>query len=79
MSLLKPITKKLDGHEPDKHLIVIIFIIVVFGLISLSSASSVIAYDKFGDAYYYFKHQLIGLGLGLIAFWFFSKTLLTVK
>ena len=61
-------------HEPDKSLISAVFLVVLFGLIVLSSASSIIAYDKFGDAYYYFKHQLLGLGLGLVAFWFFAKT-----
>jgi len=65
--------KKKLSHEPDKQLVVAIFIILVFGLISLSSASAVVAYDKFGDAYYYFKHQLFGLGLGLLAFFYFSK------
>jgi len=61
-------------HEPDKGLIFLILVAVFFGLIVLSSASSIIAYEKFGDAYYYFKHQLLGLALGLIAFWFFAKT-----
>lgn len=74
MVVIKPKNKKMHGHEADKGLIAIIFIILVFGLISLSSASSVIAYDKFGDAYYYFKHQLVGLAIGMVAFWFFSKT-----
>ncbi len=60
-------------HEPDKQLVGIVMAILAFGLISLSSASSVIAYAKFGDAYYYFKHQLIGLSLGLISFWVFSR------
>lgn len=57
----------------DRRLIIIIFIILIFGLISLSSASAIVAYAKFNDAYYYFKHQLFGLGLGLIAFWYFSR------
>ncbi|GAG18104.1 unnamed protein product, partial [marine sediment metagenome] len=61
-----------SGHEADRSLIITIGIIIVFGLIMLSLASSVIAYTKFGDSYYYFKHQLIGLSLGLLAFWFFS-------
>lgn len=60
-------------HEPDAALISVIFVILIFGMVSLSSASSVVAYDKFGDAYYYFKHQLFGLSVGLIAFWFFSR------
>jgi len=60
-------------HEGDNKLVVVIFIILIFGLVSLSSSSAVIAYAKFGDAYYYFKHQLFGLIIGLLAFWFFAK------
>ncbi|MFH0891998.1 MAG: putative lipid II flippase FtsW [Candidatus Falkowbacteria bacterium] len=78
MSKLKRNLKRLlnsgnTGHEPDKSLLAVIFIILIFGLISLSSASSVVAYAKFGDAYHYFKNQLFGLALGLGAFWFFSR------
>lgn len=60
-------------HEPDKILIVTAGIIVVFGLIMLSSATSAFAYLHHGDSYYFFKHQLFGLALGLAAFWFFSR------
>lgn len=60
-------------HEPDKPLLFVISILVLSGLVFLSSASSVISYAKWGDAYYYFKHQLFGLSLGLAAFWFFAK------
>ncbi|MCK4553839.1 hypothetical protein KAU19_02670, partial [Candidatus Parcubacteria bacterium] len=76
MSLKQPINNifksQTNEHEPDKSLIITIGIIIVFGLIMLSLASSVIAYVDKGDSYYYFKHQLIGLSLGLLAFWFFS-------
>lgn len=68
------IKAKINQHEPDKSLIITAGIIIVFGLIMLSSASSVVAYDKFqGDSYYYFKHQIFGLILGIVAFWIFSK------
>lgn len=60
-------------HSPDAGLLFVITVLIVFGLISLSSASSVVAYDKFGDAYYYFKHQLFGLGMGVFAFIIFSR------
>lgn len=68
--ILKP---RGNYHEPDKMLIIIVFLILIFGLISLSSASSVVAYEKFGNAYYYFNHQLIGLLLGLVAFIILSR------
>lgn len=64
---------KIREHEPDMPLIIGVGILIVFGLIMLSSASAVIAYAKFGSSYYYFKHQLIGLSIGLVAFWFFSQ------
>lgn len=66
--------KKQKGHSPDIFLLGTVILLLVFGAISLSTASSVIAYDKFGDAYYFVKHQLFGLGFGLVAFWFFAKT-----
>ncbi|MDO8592155.1 MAG: putative lipid II flippase FtsW [bacterium] len=57
----------------DKKLLIAVGLLIVFGLIMLSSASSVVAYNTYHDSYYFFKHQLIGLFLGLAAFWFFSK------
>lgn len=62
-----------NEHEEDKSLIIIVGIIIVFGLIMLSSASAVVAYAKYADSYYYLKHQLFGLGLGAVAFLFFSR------
>lgn len=71
---LKKIINSSNKHgESGKALLVIVGIIIVFGLIMLSSASAVVAYNTYGDSYYFFKHQLFGLGLGLAAFWFFSK------
>ena len=60
-------------HEGDKVLMFLVSGILLFGLISLSSASAVVAYNKFGDAYYYFRHQLVGLSMGLVAFLIFAK------
>jgi cell division protein FtsW len=61
-------------HESDKVLIIIIFCLLVFGLISLSSASAVFSYSKNdGNVYYYFNKQLLGVFIGLGAFIFFSK------
>lgn len=65
--------KKRYYHEADKPLVAVIFFIITFGLICLASASSVVAYQKFGEAYYYFNHQLFGLILGIIAFTILSK------
>lgn len=71
--LNKLITSSDRQSEPDKGLLVITGAIIIFGLIMLSSASSVIAYNTYRDSYYFFKHQLFGLVLGLASAWFFSK------
>ena len=77
MKIVKKINNLINDskgyHEGDKKLIAVIFIILIFGLISLSSSSAVVSYAKFGDAYHYFKNQLFGLTIGLLAFWFFTK------
>lgn len=58
-------------HKPDYVFIITIAIIIILGLIILSSAGAVMAYQKFGDSNYYLKRQffygiLIGLALLII-------------
>jgi len=68
---------KLISHrgegEADRPLVFISAAIIIFGLVMLSSASSVIAYSTYHDSYYFFKHQLFGLLIGLAGAWFFSR------
>ncbi|MFH2136106.1 MAG: putative lipid II flippase FtsW [Patescibacteria group bacterium] len=60
--------------KPDYVFIGIIGVLLVFGLMMLSSASSPAAYEKFGDNYWYLKHQvLFGLLPGLLAFFLMSR------
>lgn len=61
------------GHEPDWVLILSAGIIIIFGLIMLSSATSAVAYNKFHDSYYFFKNQVVGLAIGAICFLFFAR------
>lgn len=51
-------------HAPDKKLLWIIGILVLFGLVMLSSASAVVSYSKFGNVYHYLFNQLLGVGVG---------------
>lgn len=60
-------------HQSDKFLVAVVVVIMVFGLAMLSSASSVLAYKKFGNSYYYFNNQLVAALIGLVFFWFFSR------
>lgn len=57
------------GHKPDYLIIVCLLFLVIFGLVTLASASSNLGQEKFGDSFYYLKHQLFyGFGVGLIGF-----------
>jgi len=57
------------GKGPDFVFLAAVVILVVFGLIMLSSASSDLGKIKFNDANYYLKRQLMyGLGLGILGF-----------
>lgn len=61
-------------HKADYGLILVLGVIIVFGLIMLSSASSVVAFQKFGDTNYYIKHQLLyGILVGIVAFFVTSN------
>ncbi|KKR88668.1 MAG: Stage V sporulation protein E [Candidatus Yanofskybacteria bacterium GW2011_GWA1_44_21] len=58
-----------------KGLIITTLILVVFGLVMLSSAGIIDSQKKFGDSYYYPKHQLFySIIPGLILMFFLSKT-----
>lgn len=60
--------------KPDYFLLTLIFIVVGFGLVMLSSASSVVSFQQKGNAYYFLWHQFSrGLVPGLILFFILSK------
>ena len=49
-------------------------ILIIFGLVMLTSASSPVGQERFGDAYYFIKSQLLkGILPGIFLFIFFSK------
>jgi len=61
-------------HKPDYILIITVFILVVVGLIMLSSASAVISYENFENNYYYLTHQLFyGAIIGFVLMLIVSK------
>ena len=58
----------------DKTLLTLIFILLTFGLVMIASAGVIYSQTRFGDEYYFFKHQLIyGILPGLVAMYFFQK------
>ena len=72
-TIKKSLAPKRGEHEADKSLIVSLGIILLFGLVMLSSASAVVSYAKFGNIYNYFSHQLIMVIVSLIFMFIVSK------
>lgn len=61
--------RKSKARHPDFFLLGLIFILTVFGLVILTSASSDLGKIKFNDSYYYLKHQILyGLSFGIAGF-----------
>lgn len=58
----------------DKTFLLLLGILCVFGLLMLLSASGPLGYQKFGDSWFFFKHQLlIGTLPGLVIFVIVSR------
>jgi cell division protein FtsW len=62
-------TRKTSAGSPDYFLMASLFLLLVFGLAMLASASSDLGKMQFNNSYYYLEHQMIfGLSLGLVGF-----------
>lgn len=57
------------GRQIDYPILITVFLLTVFGLMMLASASSDLGKIKFDNSYYYLQHQIYyGLSLGVIGF-----------
>jgi cell division protein FtsW len=65
-NILKRMAKK--SNKIDFVLLTTTFILLIIGLIFLTSASSYLGEQQFNDPFYFTKHQLINLGIGLVLF-----------
>lgn len=64
----------LPAHKPDYVFLALAALITVLGLTFLTSASSVVALENYGDTYFYLKHQLLnGLLPGTILLLVFAR------
>lgn len=64
----------MDSRKADKTLLVVTLVLLVFGLVMISSAGVIYSQTRFADAYYFFKHQLFfGVAPGIIALYVFSR------
>ena len=65
---------KLSSGKADYVFLSYFVVLLVFGLIMLTSASSAVGHQLFGDGYFFIKRQLMfGVLPGIIAFLFFVK------
>lgn len=53
------IRKRERIHGPDMIFLASFAFIAIFGLVMLSSASTAVAFQRFGDSLYYIKHQIL--------------------
>lgn len=62
---MSPVVKKTKAknskhyHSPDWVLFAVLGVLLIVGIVMLSSASVVVASDRFADSYYYVKQQLV--------------------
>lgn len=59
--------KQMKVRSFDYSLLFVIIFLVGFGLVMIYSTSSYVAQQKFNNAEYYFKKQLLAVGLGFVA------------
>ena len=57
----------------DRSLFMALLILLGIGLLMIASAGVLYGQSRFGDSYYFFKQQLLGLGVGLFALSFFQS------
>ncbi|MDO8668805.1 MAG: putative lipid II flippase FtsW [Candidatus Buchananbacteria bacterium] len=71
---LKDLFRKRGEKKADLQLIVLISFLTVFGLLMIFSAGVSLGWQKFGDSYFFVKHQILfGLLPGLFLFVILSK------
>ncbi len=72
--MLKKTLRSKKIGQPDYLTVVCLALLTIFGLIMLASASSNLSKVKFGDSYYYLKHQIYyGLSIGIVGFLITTK------
>lgn len=60
-------------HEPDKSLITALFVLLVFGLVMLFSASWIVSYATYGNTYHYLLDQVFSLVIALAVFFIATR------
>lgn len=70
---MQKLTRSIRKGSPDLNLFIIVVMLVVFGVIFLSSASSVISFQEYNDSRYMFLKQVAAIIIGFGAMGIFYK------
>lgn len=54
-------------HKPDYVLLATTGILILVGIFMVASASPILGENRFGEAYFFLKNQLIGVAIGVVA------------
>lgn len=74
MNLINRLKRARGKKHSDFIIITTVFLLVLGGLVMLASASSDLGKIRFGDSYYFIKHQILfGLLIGIIGFFIASN------
>lgn len=57
----------------DRGLLLVTLLLIIFGLLAVFSASSVLSFQRFGHNYYYFTRQAVWVAIGLLTIWLVSR------
>jgi cell division protein FtsW len=60
------VPKKRPHYNYDPVILIAVLLLIGIGLVAVFSASSILAEDRYGDHYYYFRRQIIFCLLGLM-------------
>lgn len=64
----------MHSKSVDKTLLSIVLTLLTFGLVMIASAGVIYSETRYGDSYFFFKHQLFyGVLPGLLSLWMFSR------
>jgi cell division protein FtsW len=56
-------------RRTDIVLLAVTFLLIAFGLVMIYSTSAVLAQERYGDALYFLKRQMLWAAIGLLALW----------
>lgn len=68
-----PVHDKKRDHRPDKGLLILVGIFLLFGLIIIYDTTAILAQDIYGNSYRFVMMQLAWMIAGLSAFTFFAR------